>query len=63
MVQYPGSLEELSARVNKLDSLQIALRTQPHSFVARFLEVKTTLIPFSSLLYESYPPSSLSFFG
>jgi hypothetical protein len=47
MLQFPASLEEVSARVKKLDSLQIALRTQPHSFVARFLEV-----PLNSNLVE-----------
>jgi hypothetical protein len=46
MLQFTHSLEEVAARVKKLDSLQIALRTQPHSFVARFLEV--------SLIYMKY---------
>jgi hypothetical protein len=42
MLQFTPSLEEVTARVKKLDSLQIALRTQPHSFVARFLEVSVS---------------------
>merc|ERR1719242_1914026 len=31
-------MEELEGRARSLDGLQIALRTQPHSFVSRFLE-------------------------
>ena len=41
MLQFSSSLDEVTARVKKLDGLQIALRTQPHSFVARFLEVRS----------------------
>jgi len=39
MLQYPNSTDEISQRCRSLDGLQIALRTQPHSFVSRFLEV------------------------
>ena len=38
MLQFPPSLEEQESRARSLDGLQIALRTQPHSFVSRFLE-------------------------
>ena len=38
-LQYPNSTDEVSQRCRSLDGLQIALRTQPHSFVSRFLEV------------------------
>ena len=45
MLQYPSSLEEVSSRSKQLDCLQIALRTQPHSFVSSFLEVCQPLGP------------------
>ena len=35
---FPPSMEERASRARSLDGLQIALRTQPHSFVSRFLE-------------------------
>merc|ERR1719397_1029521 len=38
MLHFPPSMEELEGRARSLDGLQIALRTQPHSFVSRFLE-------------------------
>ncbi|XP_023325482.1 disheveled-associated activator of morphogenesis 1 [Eurytemora carolleeae] len=38
LLQFPGSQDEISSRSKQLDCLQIALRTQPHSFVSRFLE-------------------------
>ena len=41
MLQFPSAAEaeaEVSQRVRSLDGLQIALRTQPHSFVSRFLD-------------------------
>merc|ERR1719195_2154961 len=41
MLQFPSAAEaeaEVSQRVRSLDGLQIALRTQPHSFVSRFME-------------------------
>ena len=38
MLQFPGSNDEVSQRCRSLNGLQIALRTQPHSFVSRFLE-------------------------
>ena len=37
-LQFPTNNEEISQRCKSLDGLQIALRTQPHSFVSRFLE-------------------------
>ena len=37
-LQFPTNDEDVHQRVRSLDSLQIALRTQPHSFVSRFLE-------------------------
>ena len=38
-LHFPNSTDEISQRCRSLDGLQIALRTQPHSFVSRFLEV------------------------
>jgi len=38
MLHYPSVSDEVSQRTRSLDGLQIALRTQPHSFVARFME-------------------------
>lgn len=38
MLHFPATVEELEGRARSLDGLQIALRTQPHSFVSRFLE-------------------------
>lgn len=37
-LEYSLDLEETRQRARSLDSLQIALRTQPHSFVSRFIE-------------------------
>ena len=37
-MQFPTSSEEVVQRCRSLHSLQIALRTQPHSFVSRFME-------------------------
>ena len=37
-LDYSHDLEENRNRARSLDSLQIALRTQPHSFVSRFME-------------------------
>ena len=36
--QFPASQDELAARARSLHGLQIALRTQPHSFVSQFLQ-------------------------
>lgn len=40
MLQFPNSSEEMVQRCRSLHSLQIALRTQPHSFVSRFMEAE-----------------------
>jgi len=40
MLQFPANNEELGQRCRSLHSLQIALRTQPHSFVSRFMEAE-----------------------
>nr|CAD7402960.1 unnamed protein product [Timema poppensis] len=40
MLQYPtDSEEEVRSRTRQLDGLKTALRTQPHSFVLRFIEL------------------------
>ena len=39
-LQFPSTSEELVQRCRSLHSLQIALRTQPHSFVSRFMEAE-----------------------
>ena len=46
MLKFPGTVDEVSLRSKQLDCLQIALRTQPHSFVSRFIEVSTLLFLF-----------------
>ena len=50
MLKFPGTVDEVSLRSKQLDCLQIALRTQPHSFVSRFIEVSTLFFLFI-LLY------------
>ena len=39
-LQFPSTGDELVQRCRSLHSLQIALRTQPHSFVSRFMEAE-----------------------
>jgi dishevelled associated activator of morphogenesis len=38
-LQYPPDPEEVRSRARQLDGLQIALRTQPNSFVTRFIDL------------------------
>jgi dishevelled associated activator of morphogenesis len=37
-LSFPSDEDELRARTRQMDALKTALRTQPHSFVLRFVE-------------------------
>ncbi|GAB6020602.1 hypothetical protein CHUAL_003278 [Chamberlinius hualienensis] len=39
MMLFPHDMDEVATRTKLLDSLKTALRTQPHSFVTRFIEL------------------------
>jgi len=39
-LKFPADAEEVRVRARTVDALQIALRTQPNSFVARFVDAK-----------------------